>query len=100
MVSLLAWFGPTEWGGVAWELPSVRTALERMGWDVYYLEVQDGKRMIRGSVRTGSASSSEPSIFGQAWALSPRFAKRWHVAESGGRTFGSNLRRSWLSLRM
>ena len=80
-------------GGVAWDYGQYALGLERLGFEVYYLEdtghpsysydrklgryleLPDGVRLLQDCLEL----------------LSPTLAKRWHYRASDGRTFGMSL---------
>ena len=76
-------------GGVAWDYGQYALALERLGFDVYYLEdtgtpVYDPTRGEYGDDCTFATAFLENSLL----RLSPRLGKQWRFVNADGRAFG------------
>lgn len=76
-------------GGVAWDYGQYALGLERLGFDVYYLE---DTGLETYDPRTG-LYSDDPSyavaFLGETLAaLSPRLGSRWHLRTPSGETYG------------
>jgi len=76
-------------GGVAWDYGQYALGLERLGFDVYYLEDSDlepspPSRSEPGDHAEYAARFLERSLR----ALSPALAERWHLRLPDGRTYG------------
>lgn len=76
-------------GGVAWDYAQYAIALERLGFDVYYLEdtgweAYDPHSGSYGADYTYGAAFVERSIN----RLAPRMARRWHVRGMDGTCYG------------
>ena len=78
-------------GGVAWDYLQYVVGLERLGWEVYYLE-DTGSYIYDPSQRLPSADPTYGVHFLERTlaALSPTLAKRWHYRDSDGRCYGVN----------
>lgn len=76
-------------GGVAWDYGQYALGLERLGFEVYYLEdtgldaYDPDRREYGGDGRYGAAFLAESLA-----ALSPTLARRFHLRASGGATHG------------
>ena len=76
-------------GGVVWDYGQYALGLERLGFDVYYLEDTGGPtynplRQGYGEDCSYNAAYLATSL---AW-LSPSLGERWHLRAADGRTFG------------
>src|SRR5688572_24075771 len=76
-------------GGVTWDYGQYAIALERLGFDVYYLEytghyVYDRDTGMYGSNWAAAADDLKKAL-GQ---LSPTLADRWHFRTLDGHSFG------------
>src|SRR4051812_37332711 len=76
-------------GGVAWDYGQYALGLERLGFEVYYLE-DTGWQTYDPSVGAyGEDCSYAVRFLGEALAgLSPTLGRRWHFRNMDGRTFG------------
>mgnify|MGYP005818582017 CR=1 FL=1 len=76
-------------GGVAWDYGQYALGLERLGYEVYYLE-DTGCPAYDPSPRTYTDDCSYGVEFLQAClsALSPTLGRRWHYRAADGRTYG------------
>src|SRR3954468_24749537 len=76
-------------GGVAWDYGQYALGLERLGFEVYYLE-DTGWQTYDPTVGSyGEDCTYAVRFLGQALAaLSPTLAARWHFRTMDGRTFG------------
>jgi hypothetical protein len=78
-------------GGVAWDYGQYALGLERLGFDVYYLE-DTGLPSYYYDPATGSYG--EDSSYGRDFlrrslaCLSPTLAERWHFRAEDGQTYG------------
>src|SRR4051794_1967599 len=76
-------------GGVAWDYLQYALGLERLGVEVYYLEdtgwqVYDPRRPAYGEDCSYGVEFLQRTLD----ALSPTLARRWHVRNMDGRSFG------------
>lgn len=76
-------------GGVAWDYAQYALGLEKLGFDVYYLE---DSGLETYDPRTGFYSDDPTygvEFLGESLArLSPSLASRWHFRDPSGETFG------------
>lgn len=83
-------------GGVAWDYGQYAVALERLGFDVYYLE-DSGIAQYAQDPATGrweQAYDRGARFIPEALeALSPRLARQWHFRTGDDRTYGIEQRR-------
>jgi len=76
-------------GGVVWDYGQYALALERLGFDVYYLE--DTGLTTYDPTRRRYVDDATHGVAYLAAALeflSPRLARRWHVRAADGATYG------------
>lgn len=76
-------------GGVAWDYGQYALGLERMGYEVYYLEDTGGLPYdpVRGDV-SEDYSHATRFLTESFAALSPSLARRWRIVGFDGRSFG------------
>ncbi len=76
-------------GGVAWDYGQYALGLERLGWEVYYLEDTGGLTYdpTRGLYGDDPAYGVR-FLAGALAGLSDRLAERWHFRASDGSTYG------------
>jgi hypothetical protein len=76
-------------GGVAWDYGQYAVGLERLGFDVYYLEDTGWQSY---DPTAGEYVDDNPYavrfLAGALAGLSPTLASRWHLRDSTGRTYG------------
>lgn len=76
-------------GGVAWDYGQYALALERLGWDVYYLEDTGCETYDPEKGEYGSECSFGTRFLQQSLScLSPTLAQRWHFRAMDGTTYG------------
>jgi hypothetical protein len=76
-------------GGVAWDYGQYALGLERLGFEVYYLEDTGWQTYDPSTGCYGEDCTYAVRFLGQALAtLSPTLAGRWHFRNMDGRTFG------------
>ena len=80
-------------GGVAWDYGQYALGLERLGFEVYYLE-DTGRYTYDAAARTFTDDPSFGVQFLQdtLGLLSPRLAERWHFRAADGSTYGLDRR--------
>jgi hypothetical protein len=76
-------------GGVVWDYGQYAVGLEKLGWEVYYLEdtgsgTYDPEAGLYGEDPSYGARFLSESLA----ALSPALGKRWHFRAMNGETFG------------
>jgi len=76
-------------GGVAWDYGQYALGLERLGWDVYYLEDTrwEAYDPIRGEYGADYRYGVK-FLNGSLARLSPTLSRRWHVRAMNGEAFG------------
>jgi hypothetical protein len=76
-------------GGVAWDYGQYALGLERMGWDVFYLEDTSGDTYDPVKGEYGSDCSFGVQFLHDSLAtLSPQLADRWHFRAADGSHHG------------
>lgn len=76
-------------GGVAWDYAQYLVGLERLGFDVWYLEDTAWQSFDPGTGRYGDDWLYGTEFLARSLAaLSPTLAERWHVRSASGATFG------------
>ena len=76
-------------GGVAWDYAQYAVALERLGWDVYYLEDTGWETYDPRVGQYGDDCSFGVDFLQRSLAaLSPALADRWHFRAMDGTTHG------------
>jgi len=76
-------------GGVLWDYGQYALGLERLGFEVYYLEDTGWQTYDPTAGRYGEDCAYAVRFLGQALAqLSPGLGRRWHFRNLDGRTFG------------
>jgi hypothetical protein len=76
-------------GGVAWDYGQYARGLERLGWDVYYLEDTGWESYDPTKGAYGADYRYGVNFLAQSLAeLSPYLAERWHVRGIDGTTYG------------
>ena len=76
-------------GGVAWDYGQYALGLERLGFEVYYLEDTGWQTYDPIAGCYGEDCSYGVRFLGEALAgLSPTLGRRWHFRCMDGRTFG------------
>jgi hypothetical protein len=76
-------------GGVAWDYGQYALGLERLGFDVYYLEDTGWLTYDPRCREYGADPSFGVAFLGAALAdLSPSLGRRWHFRAMDGRSFG------------
>lgn len=76
-------------GGVAWDYGQYALGLERLGFDVYYLEDTGWQTYDPTTECYGEDCSYGLRFLGETLArLSPTLANRWHFRNMDGQTFG------------
>src|SRR5262249_60312484 len=74
---------------VEWDYGPYALGLERLGFEVYYLEDPGGQTYNPSAGSYGEDCTYAVRFLGQALAaLSPALAARWHFRNLDGRTFG------------
>jgi hypothetical protein len=76
-------------GGVVWDYGQYALGLERLGWDVYYLEDTGWQAYDPDKGEYGDDYAYGVRFLAQSLAaLSPTLAQRWHVRDMHGRAYG------------
>src|SRR5205085_1761077 len=76
-------------GGVAWDYGQYALGLERLGYDVYYLEDTGWQTYDPRAGRNGGDCAYGVRFLGQTLAaLSPALDGRWHFRNLDGQTYG------------
>jgi len=76
-------------GGVAWDYGQYALGLERMGFEVFYLEDTGCPSYDPAAKCYGEDCSYAVGFLEQALGqLSPQLADRWHFRSADGQTFG------------
>jgi hypothetical protein len=76
-------------GGVAWDYGQYALGLERLGFEVYYLEDTGWQTYDPVAGRYGSDPTYAVRFLGESLAgLSPTLGRRWHFRNMDGRTYG------------
>src|SRR5215475_14581166 len=76
-------------GGVVWDYGQYALGLERLGFEVYYLEDTGGPTYDPERREYGDECSYGVAFLRRSLAeLSPYLAERWHFRAADGRTFG------------
>ena len=76
-------------GGVAWDYLQYALGLERLGWEVFYLEDTGGATYNPRKGEYGDDCSYAVAFLERSLAAhAPYLARRWHFRNSTGRTFG------------
>lgn len=76
-------------GGVAWDYGQYALGLERLGWDVYYLEDNGAETYDPVRREYGPDPAFGVGFLAQALArLSPTLGQRWHFRAADGATYG------------
>ena len=76
-------------GGVVWDYAQYALGLERLGWDVYYLEDTGWQTYDPDTGQYGEDPAYGVAFLGRSLAaLSPALGRRWHVVGMDGRTYG------------
>ena len=76
-------------GGVVWDYGQTAVGLERLGFDVYYLE-DTGRPMYdpRLQLYVDAGHAGAAYLAAALAALSPTLGRRWHLRAADGRCFG------------
>lgn len=76
-------------GGVAWDYGQYALGLERLGFEVYYLEDTGWQTYDPVAGRYGADPTYAVRFLGESLAgLSPTLGRRWHFRNMDGRTYG------------
>lgn len=76
-------------GGVAWDYGQYALGLERLGWDVYYLEDTGWETYDPFKGEYGADCSFGVKFLKQSLSrMSPKLGERWHVRGMDGATYG------------
>ena len=76
-------------GGVAWDYGQYALGLERLGFDVYYLEDTGWQTYDPTASRYGDDCSYAVCFLSDTLAgFSPTLGRQWHFRNLDGRTFG------------
>jgi hypothetical protein len=78
-------------GGVVWDYLQYALGLQRLGWEVFYLEDTGAATYDPTAGEYGEDCSYAVRFLARSLAaLSPDLAERWHFRSSAGQTFGVN----------
>jgi hypothetical protein len=76
-------------GGVAWDYLQYALGLERLGWEVFYLEDTGEAAYDPATGNYGDDCSYAVAFLERALgSLSPQLARRWHFRSTMGETYG------------
>ena len=78
-------------GGVAWDYGQYLLGLERLGFEVYYLEDTGCETYDPSKGDVGSDPAYGINFLTETLAkFSPKLASRWHFRAMDGKTYGMN----------